>query len=998
MAGLCRRAVGLSVLALLLAASQLLAADSYWQQLSGLPTRTVAALAQTRDGYLWIGTYEGLFRYDGVTYSRLDSRRVPTWHDLTVTALYEAPDGTLWIGHERGGVSAYKDGVFTEYPARTGWKADRFHAITSDKDGGVWLLDSRGELARVGDDLVLHPEWGGRDNTWAMVRSRDQRVWVVNGGRLSELVGTELRVVAAPPGCGNVVQGVAADPAGGLWALADGRLWHTSGAGWTGGEDRFELGDAPLSTALATANGTLYFGTYDRGVLALRPEDPRGARLFGVGTGLPSAWVLASCEDHEGGVWLGSGSAGLLRLQHRQVSMLAPPDAWQGRSVLTMCSTREGGFLVGTEGAGLYRCSKDGTWTAFAAAAGLRNNYVWAVQEGADGTVWAGTWLGLDRATGARFQTAPGTGGFDEPTLCLVPARRGGFWIGSRAGLARYEDGHIRWVEPEKARKLRDIRNILEARDGSLWVSTNGSGIGRVRDGVVRQYLHGDGLGSDFTHGLLLDDNDDLWIGTRGGGLNRFRAGQFAIVDTANGLGSDSISQIEDDGLGYLWMSSRAGLLRVSKTELNACADGRLQQVQCLVYGPTEGLTTLSCSNSQPAPGIRAPDGRLVFATDTGLALVDPRTARMNTKEPPVAIESLRYGEEEEVRAPFPPVVKLGPGAKRLEIRYTGLSFALPEKVRFRCLLGGFDPDWVNLGGERRVVYSYLPPGRYTFQVTAANNDGIWNPRGRMLTIVVQPHFWQTLWFRVLLGIFAAGTVACLVWFQARRRLLRRVVHLERERAIDAERTRIANDMHDDIGAGLTRINMLAGTARADLEDRARVERVLAQIHETARGVTRAVDEIVWAVNPRHDTLESLINYLERVAQNMLEAAQLQCRLDLPVETPAWQPSSEVRHHLVLAFKEALSNAVRHSGCRRVTVSLTLTPGGCTLQVADDGHGIAAAGAAAEPGRVAAGNGIPGMHRRLAQIGGTCAIRSGAAGGTEVEFFVPAAVMARRAP
>ena len=694
-------------------------------------------------------------------------------------------------------------------------------------------------------------------------------------------------------------------------------------------------------------------------------------------------------------MWLGSGSSGLLRLQRRKVEMLAPPDAWQGRAVLTMSMTPDGGFLVGTEGAGLYRMSGDGTWSVFGSDSGLRNSYVWAVHADPEGTLWAGTWTGLETATGGRFAPPPGMAGFDEPILALVRARDGGLWVGSRAGLARYDSGTVRWIEPEPARLLRDIRSILEAPDGRLWVSTNGNGIGCVRDGAVRQFLQRDGLGSDFTHGLLLDDSGTLWIGTRGGGLNRYKDGRFAAVRMEHGLASDSISQIEDDGLGHLWMSSRAGILRVNKAELNACADGALRQVQCLVYGLADGLPTLACSNSQPAPGYRTADGRLVFATDAGLALIDPRAVQLNTRPPPVEIEGVRHGERPVQHAPFSGVVELGPGGRRIEIKYTGLSFAQPDKVRFKCRLDGFDPDWVDMGTERRAAYSYLPPGRYVFRVIAANNDGIWNTGGRTLTLVVRPHFWQTLWFRLLLGALGAAAVASLVWFQARRRLLRRVELLERERAIDAERTRIANDMHAAIGAGLTRINMLAGSARAELDDRARLERLLAQIHETARNVTRAVDEIVWAVNPRHDTFESLVNYLERVAQDMLGAAQIQCRLELPEEMPDWHPSAEVRHHLVLAYKEALSNAVRHSGARRVTVSLTLAPEGCHLTVTDNGRGVSTP-APAETGRATAGNGIPGMQRRLAKLGGTCELRVVPAGGTAVVFFVPARALARR--
>ncbi|HLP01544.1 MAG TPA: two-component regulator propeller domain-containing protein [Opitutaceae bacterium] len=970
--------------------------DSFWRPVAGLPAKTATALQQTRDGYLWIGTYEGLIRYDGVDSTLFDNQMAPASHDVAVTALYEAPDGTLWIGHEHGAVSSYKDGKFTEYPARPDWKADRYHAITSDDAGDIWLLDRRGELARLRDNFVLHPEWGGRDSIWGLVRSRDGRIWVINGGRLSELVGAELHVVSAPPDCADAVQAIVPTADGDIWGIAAGRLWQKTADGWTGGSQMLAIGDLPVSSALATVDGRIYLTTYDRGTLELLPGEPRPAQLYGRGTGLPSSWVLTACEDHEGGVWLGTGRSGVLRLQQRKVTMLEPSDAWHGRPVLTLCGTRDGGFLVGTEGAGLYRMRRDGSWSLFNAESGLQNCYIWAVHEDNTGKLWAGTWRGLECAEGTRFSPAPGTGDFRDPVSALAPARTGGLWVGGRPGLAHYAEGQLRWIEPEEGRKLRDIRSILEAPDGTVWVSTSGRGIGRIRDGEVRQFTAADGLGSVFTHGLLLDEDGSLWIATRGGGLNRLKNGRFAAVRTEHGLGSNAISQLEDDGLGYLWMSSREGIFRVSKAELNACADGTLRQVHCQIYGPADGLPAIACSSSQPAPGCRTADGRLVFATDAGLALIDPRNVTSNTLPPAVVIESVRSGERREQPAPFPAEIKLGPGAKRIEIKYTGLSYAQPEKVRFRSRLEGFESEWVDMGTHRRAMYSYLPPGRYVFHVTASNNDGVWNKHGRALTLVVAPHLWQTLWFRLLFGALAAGAIGTLIWFQARRRLLRRVEMLERERAIDAERTRIANDMHDDIGAGLTRINLLSGTASTQLGDLAHVEQVLRQIHETARSITRAVDEIVWAVNPRHDTLESVVNYLERIAQDMLGAAKMQCRLDLPVDFPNWRPSSDVRHQLCLAYKEALSNAVRHSGGRRVTISFSLTASGCVLIVADDGRGPVPAAAPAATPRVTSGNGIPGMQRRLARIGGTCEIRAGRTGGTDVVFFVPTAALARR--
>jgi signal transduction histidine kinase len=589
------------------------------------------------------------------------------------------------------------------------------------------------------------------------------------------------------------------------------------------------------------------------------------------------------------------------------------------------------------------------------------------------------------RRTGRR-------GWVPAPVLTMIPARRGGFWIGGRQGVARYHDGDTEWLEPKATARLLDVKAILEQDDGTLWVSCDGEGLGQVRNGRIRQYLRKDGLGSDFTKSLLLDQDGALWIGTRGGGLNRFKQGRFSVIGMANGLADDTVSQIEDDGVGNLWMSTRRGIIRVSKEELNACADGRRDQVRCLTYGLDDGLNTLTCSSSQQFPGCRTPDGHLVFSMDRGVAEIDPKLARLNSLPPPVEIQNVRIADKlvtDGITAPG--ALTVGPGPNRLEIEYTGLSFASPDRVRFKHRLEPIDPDWIEVGTDRRAVYNYLPPGRYVFHVTAANNDNVWNPTGAQLDIEVRPYFWQTLWFRLLALASLLAVTGGVVWIQARYKLLRSLEALKLERAVDAERSRIAHDMHDDLGAHLTRIAMLSETARSDLDDRPKTEDSLGRIYEATRSITRAMDEIVWAINPRHDTIESLISYCEKTAQDLLGAAGIACRLDFPLELPDWTPTSEVRHNLFLAYKEALNNAVRHAGATVVSVSLQLTADVCRITIADNGSGIDRdeARGPTDPGRIASGNGLPSMQRRLARIGGACEIESSPGRGCAVRLTVP---------
>jgi signal transduction histidine kinase len=276
--------------------------------------------------------------------------------------------------------------------------------------------------------------------------------------------------------------------------------------------------------------------------------------------------------------------------------------------------------------------------------------------------------------------------------------------------------------------------------------------------------------------------------------------------------------------------------------------------------------------------------------------------------------------------------------------------------------------------------------------VLACNNDGVWNERGATLAFTVQPAFWQTWWFQTSGVAMIALAGGGIVWLDARRRMRRKLEQLERQQAVERERARIAKDIHDDLGANLTRITMLSESARSDLNNPRQVGGHLDQIHNTARELTRAMGEVVWAVNPRHDTLDSVGAYLEEFGQNLLRTAGIRCKMDMPSQFPARVVTAEVRHNLFLAFKEVLHNAIRHAGASEVRISLTVKPAAFTLVVEDNGKGFESeallAGTPHSQPSHGAGNGLTNMRQRLAEIGGRCEIESAAGKGTKVTFTV----------
>lgn len=966
-----------------------------WQTEDGLPQNAVTSIIQTHDGYLWLGTYGGLARFDGIRFTRFDPGSYPQLKSSRVTSLFEDREGYLWIGHETGEVVRFKQGHFEEMAAPSGWKGKKIVAICEDESRAAWLVSDEGLMSRLHDGLLLVPPAGGALGLVGIANDAAGHIWIARHGVLSKLQHEKLvPVTFDDSGVGSYVQGICSSRDGGLWVSSNGKIRKWNVNHWSQ-----DLGDAPwgmrgVTRMIETREGCLAVGTIDSGLDIMNCRG--GVLHFNHTNGLPQNWVRALCEDREGNIWVAAGSGGLVALRAGKVAAINPPDNWQGRAVLSLTAARDGTLWVSTEGAGLYHLA-DTRWEHFGEKEGLLNPFVWSVGEDVGGVLWAGTWGGgMFVKQGNQFARPPGLEENNVPMPALLHGQNGTTWIGTANGLLRYEQGKVASYGEQEGLELADVRAVTQARDGTIWFAMTGGGLGRLREGTLKQFRKRDGLSSDFLQTLKMESDGTLWIGTAGGGLNRMRNDHFAAITRTNGLVDDVICHIEDDGRGFFWISSHNGITRVSKAELHACADGQTNWVDCLNYGKGEGLPTLECSGGLQPAGCKTADGRIWFPTSKGLVAIDPSDVKKNQLPPPVVIEEVLVDgrilpQAQHANAPVP----IAPGRHRFEFHFTGLSFTVPEKVRFKHRLEGLEPDWSEPDSKRSADYSYIAPGDYTFRVMACNNDGVWNEADASLRFKVLPQFWQTWWFRALCVLSGIGAVAGIVGFAMRRRLERKFERLEQQRALERERARIAKDIHDDLGASLTRISMLSQSARSELDHSAAASD-LDRIYETSRELTRAMDEIVWAVNPQHDTLDSLATYLGKFAQDYLAAAHIKCRLNVPMQLPSWPLTAEMRHNLFLAFKEALNNAVKHAQTSEAWISLAINGMGFTLQLEDKGCGFvpeaAGNGTPRDPARLSGGYGLVNMRRRLAEIGGRCEIQSTPGGGTRVAFIVPVKV------
>jgi signal transduction histidine kinase len=492
---------------------------------------------------------------------------------------------------------------------------------------------------------------------------------------------------------------------------------------------------------------------------------------------------------------------------------------------------------------------------------------------------------------------------------------------------------------------------------------------------------------------LFVDEQSVLWVTTLSG-LGRWENGRWTRYTTHNGLASDNLGYLLDDGEGNLWIGSNLGLLRVPKRELNEFARGAVKSIPCRAYGKPDELPTRACTFGSQPGAWRGSNGTLWFPTSKGVAALNLAQFRPNTNPPPVVIEGVLVDDaprKESVDQRGSTNLVLHPGDERLEIYYASLNLSAPDRARFRYRLAGYEKEWREAAGNPGVArYEYklmvqLAPCHYTFQVLASNEDGVWNETGTSLAILVQPPFWRTWWFLGATVLCAVGLIAGIVHYFSTQRLQRQVAILRQQEALEKERARIARDIHDQVGASLTQVALLGELVETDKDSPREVQAHAQQISEAARETTRALDEIVWTVNPENDTLEGLVNYICKYAQDYLAVAGLRYRFDLPARLPVQPIAPDVRHNVFLASKEAVTNIVRHAKATSAWIRLRLEHDSFTLEIEDNGRGVAGL----DPNAPQTRNGLRNMRKRMKEIGGSFKIGAGSEGGALVCLKVP---------
>jgi signal transduction histidine kinase/ligand-binding sensor domain-containing protein len=948
-----------------------------WQREQGLPQNLVRALAQTKDGYLWVGNDAGVSRFDGV---RFVSFGLPEGFQTgPVQTLLGDSQGALWIGSLGQGLGRWQNGHSRTFTTADGLPSDSVNVLAEDGQGRIWVGTEAGlavwEHGHLGV-LAAAAELAGKPIT-ALFSERNGTMWIgARGAGLFSLRDGKLTQVRDP-----VFDNLLRDPHC-LLVDHEGRIWvgagndfvlYREGTQWRSYRFPRHLARHYVSALAEEPDGTVWAGSVSEGLFQFKH-----GKLVAVNasSGLSDNLVEALLVDREGKLWVGT-HGGLNRLRPKNLSVISYNEGLGNGPVQGLAEVAPGVIWASKSSEGLYVW--DGRYFRALAPAGLvaGDGRTGALLAAKDGSCWMGGSRGLVHFTNvSQVETVAGVADLTNLDVsALAQDGQGRIWVGTRQGELWRQDGD-RWVAEPGARKVHAITAIMPERDGSTWVGTAGDGLFSVDAwGCWRKQP---GLLSDWVRTFYRDGEGTLWIGTGGGGLGRLKdGGEMANFTTREGLTDNTISQILADDEGNLWLGGDLGIFCVSKRELAESAAQKTKGASLYprVYGRTEGMLSEECISGVFPIGLRTKSGLLWFPTQEGIVVADPHHQATKSPAPAVVLEeTLVDGVPDASEA-----LHISPGKHRLEFRYTGLDFDAPERVRFRYRLEGLDSDWVEAGSSRSASFPYVPYGKYRFEVMAGNGEGGWNQNAASMAVVVEPYLWQSWWFRVPASMGLLAIIAAAARVLEKRKLHRRLEQLEQERALAHERERIARDLHDDLGSSLARISLLSGLLKADRDNPSQIDSHAVKISQSADQTVRALEEIVWAVRPGSDSLQSLVEYIAHFANELFDGSGMRCRLDLPHDLPALPLPPEVRHNIFLVVKEALTNTLKHAGAQEVRISAEATASTVEIVVQDDGKGF-------DPGRQGRGNGLGNIRRRAEAIGETVTVESSPGHGTTVKL------------
>lgn len=952
-----------------------------WTTANGLPQNTITGVAQTPDGYLWLSTFDGLARFDGVRFTIFDKGNTKGILNNRFAGIFVDREGAIWAMTENGVVTVYRNGVFSSYPTPETWSSAptlvsdaRGNAAIETLDGYYYLRDGQFIPSSDQKEKNVRQVYFNRSGTKWIFRTDG-----VSRQKDGQMINYPYNLPSDFLGYGYSPR-TFEDRQGALWFAIKDKLFRLASGSVTvlTKNEIPALNDLNLHITLEDAEGSLWFIFG-----AASDSQQTDGKLVRFKDGQFTSYNLdkfanatTGIIDREGNFWLASPT-GLRRLRQQLITSLSVKDGLNSNEVYPLLETKKGDIFIGTV-QGVNRFA-DGKITN----TGLRYSenfplYMRGLWEDEQERIWLG------------YQGEGGFGRFDAPgsvkrigsdalpngATDFASDRDGNIWIATEEGLFKYRDDR-KIAHYTLADGLRNdkIITLHFDRSGSLWLGTF-DGLSQFKDGRFINFVETENSPKGFVRAIYEDAEGVLWFGTYGDGLVRYKDGRFFNYRVEDGLFNNGVFAILEDDRGNFWMSSNRGIHRLARQDLNDFADGKIPKLNSVSYDEKDGMLNAECNGGRIPAAIKTKDGKLWFATMGGVAIVDPEAEKINPNPPPIQIENISIDRKtidpELLKSAIrnqQSAIELQPGQSNIAIEYTGLSLTKSEQIKFKYRLEGLEENWVEAGTRRTVDYSYLPAGSYTFRLIAANANGVWNSQGTAVKIVVRPYFYQTWWFRVLAALAIALIVGLI--YHSRVSHLRDIAETKTKfsrrliESQEAERKRIAAELHDGLGQNLVVIKNRAVLGIKKGDDRERVAKELANISESAAQALDEVRAITDNLRPQLLDRLGLTKALISMCKKMSGVVEVECEI-APIDD-LFNESEEISLYRIV--QESLNNIVKHSNASDASVSITRRTNVVTIEIEDNGSGF-------DPANVTTGLGLIGLKERAQLLGGELLIDS----------------------
>ncbi len=961
-----------------------------WSKADGLPDDSVTSVLQTHDGFLWVGTHSGLARFDGVTFRKIAFPEF-TNSDVWITDLCEDQKGRLFVGTDQQGLFCYSSNRLTHLSEAP----NSITGLAVGAQGELWIGTRNGLSQWNGRAFqqIGSKEGLPKETVVSVYAARSGKLWITL--RSGVYVGLDGRfekyhLSAESQSRTPEFLGVYEDQENELWAFGDTYLIKLRESKRF---NYFRSGHLPsirIWSFHEGRDGRMWIGTSGQGFFQFTDERFRPVEMQ---SGKRPSNVRSICEDYEGNLWLGTDGEGLVQLRQDHLRRLGAAEGLPASSALCVTDYASNRVLIAYADGSLFRGSRDHFEPYRLLDPTETQPFAHSLCATADGDIWvASSGFGVSCLHEHRriaFGSANGLSGDFVTCTCASPL--GTVWAATRSGQLYGYTGE-RWEM--KGAVEGTVTAMLAPDPDRLWIGTKLGAIWRLQSSKLSAVLSSDLKPEAEVGALALDSQGRVWAGTRAAGLRCYDPTTGKPWMPANPLPDSQISGLVFDTEGNLWVNTPRGVLVAPK----AGVEEAIHTSQFLSLRWVAHLEEADHGFSGGKTFLLSRDGLLWLISGGQVMLLDPRLASAPQRLPPVYIESVRVNGDSVFRPDpdrlGPGTARMNPGVRTLEFEFTSPCLTLPEKVRFRYKLEGFDTDWKEGNSlVRRARYGPILPGTYQFRAEVCDADGTWNHAGASFAFLVLTPLWQTSWAVCAYLIALVALVYLASRYVSHRRLRRRLLALEHSEEMSRERMRIAQDMHDEIGSKLARISYLSEGVKTELKGVYPNPRLVDSLANTSRALLRSLDQMVWAVNPRNDTVEQLVVYLCRYATEYFQDTSIACEWQVPQELPQVPLSAEIRHNLFLAFEEALTNTMKHSSANLLSVEIRCEKDSLQIIARDNGKGFEPEKLGASASRnVRVGQGLPGLKRRLNSLGGECIIRSVIGRGTTIILKIPLAV------